>query len=455
MEGNFWERILALIRELPQTHLLTFVVGLTTLGLMIFLERRFHRIPAALVALIYGILVVSIFGLEAGGVEIVGEIPAGLAPPQLPAITLDDLRSLIPGALAITLVMFAEAVGPARSFAGKHRYEINEDQELIGLGAANMGAGLFQGFSIGASLSKSAASDAAGGRSQMSAIVAAIATALVALFLTPLFFNLPEAALGAIVIIAVSGMFRPQKFRHLYRLRRMDFWLAMIAFLGVLTFEEVLYGLLIAVIASLLALVVRISQPNLTVLGRIPGTFQLRNVNTHPETVQIQGYLTIRLDEELFFANAAGLRKAIRTELMADDRDIHAIVLDLESSNELDVPGAEMLIELQEELERLDIRLILTGLHAPVQQMLDRSGTTERIGAEYCFPTLTDAFLAIATDEVDHLTTDEMATVINRIDTLAEIIYTASERADEENKVKLKGVLKRLKEIRDHLDIRQ
>ena len=174
VEGNFWERTIELIRELPETDLLTLAVGLSCLLLMIFLERRFERIPAALVILIYGIAVVSVFNLDVEGVEIIGEIPAGLAPPQIPDLSLGDWAMLIPGALAITLVMFSEAVGPDRSFARKHRYEIDEDQELIGLGTANIGAGLFQGFPIGASLSKSAASDAAGGTTQMAGIIAAV-----------------------------------------------------------------------------------------------------------------------------------------------------------------------------------------------------------------------------------------------------------------------------------------
>jgi SulP family sulfate permease len=234
VHGNFWERVIELIRELPHTELLTLAVGLSSLLLMIFIERRFKRIPAALIVLIYGIAVVSVFNLDAHGVEIIGEIPAGLARPKLPAVGADELLLLLPGALALSLVIFSEAVGPDRSFAGKHHYEIDENQELVGLGAANIGAGLFQGFPIGASLSKTAGSDAAGGTTQLAGIIAAIATALVALFLTPLFFNLPEAALAAIVIVAVSGMFKPREFRRLYRLRRMDFWLAAITFLAVI-----------------------------------------------------------------------------------------------------------------------------------------------------------------------------------------------------------------------------
>ncbi|UCC50517.1 MAG: SulP family inorganic anion transporter [Anaerolineaceae bacterium] len=286
VDGNFWERVVELARELPETHLFTLAVGLSALILAIFLERRYKRIPAALIVMIYGIAVVSALNLGDLGVHVIGDIPSGLAPPKLPDLNLQAWLRLIPGALAITLVIFSEAVGPARSFASKHHYEIDENQDLIGIGLANLGAGLFQGFSIGASLSKSAASDAAGGKTQMAGITAAIFTALVALFFTPLFFNLPEAVLAAIVIVGISGMIKVKDFRRLYRLRRVEFWLALITFLGVLTFEEVIVGLLLGVILSLLALIGRTSQPKLSVLGRIPGTVLYRSRVNFPAAIR-------------------------------------------------------------------------------------------------------------------------------------------------------------------------
>ena len=334
VEGNFWQRVIELIGELPETHLVTLAVGLSSLVLMIIIERRFKRIPAALIVLIYGIAVVSIFGLAAQGVHIVGEIPSGLVPPKLPDISLEQLALLIPGALAITLVIFSEAIGPDRSFASKHHYDIDENQELIGIGAANFGAGLFQGLPIGASLSNSAASDAAGGKTQAAGIVAALATILVALFLTPLFFNLPEAALAAIVIVAVSGMFKLGEFRRLYQLRKGDFALALITFLCVLTFEEVLAGLLIGVLLSLLALIWRTSEPKLSVLGRIPGTVAYRSTTYHPQAIQDPGLLIMRPDEGVFFANAASLRNAIRRRIAASEIPVRTTIVDLEMTNE-------------------------------------------------------------------------------------------------------------------------
>jgi high affinity sulfate transporter 1 len=452
VHGNFWERAIELIRELPETDLLTLAVGLSCLLLMIFLERRFERIPAALVILIFSIGIVSVFSLADQGVEIIGKIPSGLAPPKIPNLSLEDWALLIPGALAITLVMFSEAVGPDRSFARKHKYEIDEDQELIGLGAANIGAGFFQGFPIGASLSKTAASDAAGGTTQMAGVIAAVATALVALFLTPLFFNLPEAALGAIVIVAVSGMVKPRAFRRLYNLRRGDFWLAVITFLAVLTFDEVLAGLLIGVLISLLALIIRTSDPQLSVLGRIPGTLAFRSTKYHPDAILTPDLLIVRPDEEVFFANAAMLHRNIR-ELATDGApDRQAVILDMEMTNDLDVPSVEMLGDLHEELKGRKIQLIIAGLHEPVREMMDRSGITKQIDADNVFPTVLEAILVYARAHVDDMTPDEVEAVMGRIDMLTQMISVASKQAGAEHQDKLNEAIDKLDDIRSGFD---
>ena len=455
VQGNFWERIIAIIRELPETDLITLAVGLSALLLMIFIEHRYKRIPAALVILIYGIGVVSVFGLAAQGVEIIGDIPGGLVPPKIPDISLQDWAALIPGALAISLVMFSEAVGPDRSFASKHKYEIDENQELIALGAANIGAGFFQGFPIGASLSKSAASDAAGGKTQMAGIVAALATAAVALFFTPLFFNLPEAALGAIVIVAVSGMFKPQEFRRLYRLRRQDFWLAAITFLGVLTFDEILVGLLVGVLLSLLALIGRASLAKITVLGRIPGTVVYRSMAVYPDAVQDPGLLIIRSDEGVFFANAASLRNAVRSQIAASDSPINTIIFNMEMTNELDVPSSEMLAKLYEELEEMEIQVKIAVLHQPVREMLEATGLLVEIGSDNIYPSVLEAVLAYAAEHLDEVNVDDFDTVVDRINALMGILASVSEDATEEQQAKLNTAINRLEGLRSHIETNQ
>ena len=394
-EGNFWERVREIIIHLPETHLPTLVTGVLCLILLIALEHYFHKIPAALVALVFGIAISVVFGLESRGVEIVGEIPAGLAPPQWPAVGLQSWLLLLPGALGLALVNFAEAIGPVRSFASAHKYEVDTNQELIGLGAANFGAGLFQGFPIGSSLSKSAANDRAGAHSQMSGIIAAAVTVVVALFFTQWFYALPEAALGAIVIVAVSGMVKVDKLKHLYHVRRADFALAVVALLAVLTFET-LEALLIAVIVSLFALVWRASQPRLAVLGRAPNSLQFRDIRRHPEAKTVPGLLIVRPENGLFFANAASIREAILTEMQSSAEPVRGVLLDLGATTDLDVPSADMIEKLHEDLSSRDVRFMLMRMIMPVRQMLELAGVMAKIRPE-------DVFVGPAEAALDYL----------------------------------------------------
>jgi high affinity sulfate transporter 1 len=379
--GNFWERLAHLLTHLDETHLLTMAVGLVSLLLLFSMERYFPKLPAALIVMLLGIFFSSLFALELKGVHVVGQIPAGLAPPKLPGLLPEQWLLLLPGAFGIALVNFAEAYGPARSFAGKHGYEIDANQELVGLGAANLGAGLFQGFSIGSSLSKSAANDRAGAKTPVALIVCALLTVIVALFFTPFFAPLPEAVLGAVVIVAIAGMVKVKAIQRLYRLNRTDFTLAIVAMLGVLTFEA-LEGLLIAVILSLLILVWRASQSKLSILGREPGRILFSDSRRHPENHMLPGLLILRPDEGLFFANADALRNDILGLVDTAHDPVKVVLLDLEMSNELDVPSVDMLAELKVELGKRNAELWFSRLHGPVRDALDQSGILQQIGLQ-------------------------------------------------------------------------
>ena len=392
--GNVWQRLYDLLTHLTEAHLLTLAVGVSTLVLMILLEHFFHKVPAALVAMVFGIVVSSVFGLYDLGVEVIGLVPAGLAAPALPNITIAQWLSLIPGGLAISLVAFAEAIGPARSFATKYRYSLNPDQELIGIGAANVGAGLFHGFPIGSSLSKSAANDAAGAKTQMSGIVAAGLTILVALFLTPLFTNLPEATLASIVVVAVFGMFKWREMLRLYSLRRVDFALALVTFLGVLTFDEALWALLLAVVLSLLALVWRTSQGRMSELGLAPDRLLFEEIGPDSEALPISGLLIFAPEQTLFFTNVDSVCTQIINRLGGTEEPIENVILDLELTNDLDVPSAAGLKQLGDDLEAAGVKLTLARVKPQVRDLLDRSGVTEAIGADHIYPRVLGGVLA-------------------------------------------------------------
>lgn len=429
--GNFWERLYDIFLHLSETHILTLAVGLTAIALLFFLEHRFHKLPAALIVMLLGILLSSLLALDQRGLHVVGEIPAGLAPPRLPGLSLDQWLLLLPAAFGIALVNFAEAYGPARNFAANANYEISDNQELVGMGAANVGAGLFQGFPIGSSLSKSAANDRAGAKTPMALIVCSMLTIVVALFFTPIFAPLPEAVLAAVVVVAITGMVKVKAIRRLYQLNRFDFALAIVALFGVLTFEA-LEGLLMAVILSLLALIWRASQAQMSVLGREPGRFIFSDTRRHPENRTIPGLLILRPDEGLFFANADALRSEIITQVETAEPPTRILLLDLEMSNQLDVPSMDMLLELKKEMDNRDIELWLARLHGPVSESLERSGVLQQIGPDKIYSRGLDGLMAYlsrtAPDELQEaeLVSDGLNLTLDVVDRL--ISFTTGEQ---------------------------
>jgi len=383
-----------IVPQLRETDLPTLAVGAAGIAGMIALERRLPRVPAALVVLLGSIAASVAFGLEARGVAVVGPLPAGLRGPTLPGVGLDAIPLLLLGALGIALVAFAEAIGPANEFAREHGGKIDPNRELIAIGAANTGAGLFTGFPIGSSLSKSAANDRAGARTPASLVTAAGATALVALFLTPLFAPLPEPALGAIVVVAVAGMMKVRKMRQLWQLRRVDFWLAMIALVGVLVVPT-LQALGIAVVVSLGMLVWRASQPRLTFLGRARGGLEPVDLGAAPESA-LPGLLIVRPDQMLFFANVASVRDAVIGAIAAVDPRPTVVLLDLVLTPEVDVPVVEAITDLHQRLAAEGIELWLAHLQPGTRDLLDRAGALATIGPDRIHARVIDGIVAFA-----------------------------------------------------------
>jgi len=384
----------AIIPQLRETDFLTLAVGLAGIAGMVVLERRLPRVPAALVVLLVSIAASVVFGLEARGVHVVGDLPAGLRGPTLPGVGLEAVPLLLAGAIGIALVAFAEAIGPANEFARAHGGKIDPNRELIAIGASNTGAGLFTGFPIGSSLSKSAANDLAGAKTPASLITAAAATAVVALFLTPLFEPLPEATLGAIVIVAVTGMMKVGKMRRLWDLRRIDFWLAMIALIGVLVVPT-LEALGIAVAVSLVVLVWRASEGRLTFLGRATGGMEPVDLRDEPGAA-VPGLVIVRPDEMLFFANVASVRESIIEAAAGMESRPSVVLLDLSLTPEVDVPVVEALEGLHQRLAADGIELWLAHLRPGTRTLLARAGTLREIGASAIFPRVVDGILAFA-----------------------------------------------------------
>ena len=381
-QGDFFEQAYQLITNLGEIKPYTLIVGASALVLIFLIKRFFPRLPSGLVAVVLGILAVSIFNLEQYGVSVVGDIPTGLPTPGLPQVSLTDLPYLIAGAIGIVFLAVGESLGGARSFAAKHRYEINPDQELIALGAANLSAGLFQGFTVDASLSSSATADEAGARTQLSSIVTAVLIIVTLVVLAPLFHNLPNAVLGAIVIASVIGLMNVAELKRFYASNRVDFALAMVAMFGVLT-TDVLTGLMIAVFLSLLIILYRASRPYIAVLGEVPGQMATYgDVARHPENVQVPGLLIVRLDAPLYFLNANVAHGQILDLIAASRPRPRAVLFDLGASADLDVASLDMLKNLVRELDEASVDVLLAQVRGRVRDRLRKAGVMAEIGGD-------------------------------------------------------------------------
>lgn len=391
---DFFRSIGEIIRELPQTSVITLVVGLASIAGMVLLQRFMPKLPAALAVLVVSLVASAWLDLSARGVAVVGPLPAGLAPPQLPGVGWDAVPALMAGAVGIALLAFAEATGPAQQLARKHGYEVDANRELVAIGSANMGAGLFQGFPIGASLSKSAANDRAGARTPMSLVVAAAATALVALFLTPLFEDLPEATLGAIVIVAVADMERIAPLVRLWRIRRSDCVLALIALAGVLV-VGILAGLALAVGISLAMIVWRAGEGRLQLIGG-----QSASTDGTPEELSAPGLLVARPLQMLFFVNAAEIRESVDAAASSTETHPDVVLLDLGLTPDLDVPAIDAITDLRGSLLDAGSTLWISTRVDVVHDRLERAGVTGSTG----MPIYRDvagavfAYLALHTD---------------------------------------------------------
>ena len=403
--GDFFEQLWDVITRLGDSQWQTVIVGLLSLAVVLVLRRVAPIVPAPLVAVALGILAVYALNLQHHGVKIVGHIDSGLPSFGLPSVPAKDYLKLTGSAVGIMLVGFAEGLGAAKTYAARNGYQVSPNRELIGLGTANLAAGLSSGMVVNGSLSKTAVNGSAGARTQMSGLVVAVLTILTLLFLTGLFEDLPEATLGAVVIAALIELVDISALRALYRAytkrlgqiygpaARADFIAAVAAMLGVLIFDT-LPGLFIGIAVSLLLLLYRVSRPHVAVLGQVPGTSQWADVAQHPEDETIPGVAILRAESGLFFANADHVQVTINEAATAEG--IHAVVLDGETIPFVDVTAARMLDELTADLHRRGVRLVIARDVGQVRDVLAQSGGAAA-APEY-FPSVRAAVDAVRAD---------------------------------------------------------
>ena len=390
--GNVFEKLFTIIKELPQANWVTFFVGVLALAALFLLPYWNKKIPAGLVVLFVSIAASMALSLNANfGVAVAGKLPQGLPAVAVPQVSPMVFFSMLLPALGVFLVAYSEALGVAREFAEKHNYEVTPDQELIAHGLANLASGLFGGMIAAGSMSQSAVKVSAGARTQIANLVTWVVTLVTLLFLTPLFASLPEAVLAALIIHALWHILAARKLEKIRLVSRTEFSLAVVTLLGVLVFD-VLYGMIIGLLASLLLVVYKSSRPHLASLGRVPGLSSVyTDLQRHPENTPVPGILITRLDSPIYYANALTVRDGIAALVEAAHPPPRAIVWAASGQDKLDITSVDMLKGLVLKLQKQGIEIYVAEVHAPVREFSRRTGLMQLVGQDHEFPTVDSA----------------------------------------------------------------
>jgi len=377
---NFFERAWLFAGQLGEMQFVVLAIGIAALALLVIGDRLFPSKPVALGVVALAIIAASLLGLPAMGVPVTGEIPAGMPELAGPALRLRDVEGILPLAGGCLLLAYVEGVSAARTFAAKHNYPLDPRQELLGIAAANLAAGMGQGYPVAGGLSQSAVNDKAGARTPMALVFASITLALCLIFLTGLLENLPKAVLAAIVLTAIYGLLDFPALIRMWRTSRLDFYAAAIA-LGAVLLLGILHGILLAAIASILLLLARVSSPHVAFLGRIPGTHEFSDMSRHPENEPLAGALAFRPEASLIYVNVDSVLEAVLQRLREPAPDgIRLVVCDLSSSPYVDLAGASMLRELHAELANAGVKFRVVGARASVRDLLRAVGLDQAIG---------------------------------------------------------------------------
>ncbi|MFJ3921787.1 SulP family inorganic anion transporter [Streptomyces sp. NPDC090022] len=391
--SGFFPQLLSFLRQLPGVHGPTAALSAGCLLLLFTLPLLWRALPGPLIVLVLSTAVVAVLALDEGpGIDVIGAVPTGLPgfDPPRPA----DLAHLVLPALGVLLVGYTDVVLTARAFArADDPYPLDANRELLALGAANLGAGVLQGFPVSSSASRTALADSAGARTQAYSLVGAGCVAAVLLFLGPLLALTPTAALGAIVVYAAVRLVEAGEFRRLADFRRRELLLALGCTAGVLALG-ILYGVLVAVALSVLELLARVARPHDAVLGTVAGLAGMHDVDDYPEARTIPGLLVYRYDSPLFFANAEDFRRRALAAVDAQDEPVHWFVLNTEANVEVDITALDAVEALRSELVRRGLVFALARVKQDLREPLDAYGLTAAVGPGHIYPTLPTAVAA-------------------------------------------------------------
>ena len=379
-----------------RTNLAALAVGGSALVLILLLKRQ-PRIPGMLIAVVAATVVVAVFDLAArAGLSVLGPLPQGLPAPRLPLVPFDGLLTIIGGGVAVALVAFADTSVLSRTYAARLRTPVDPNQEMVGLGVANLAAGLFQGFPISSSSSRTPVAEAAGARTQLTGVVGAVAIALLLVLAPALLEDLPNTALAAIVIASAIGLFEIPDLRRIYRIQRWEFWLSVVCFAGVAVFGAV-PGIALAIVIAVIEFLWDGWRPHSAVLGRVDHVQGYHDVTRHPEAHLIPGLVLFRWDAPLFFANAELFHERVLDAVASSPTPVRWLVITAEPVTSVDVTAADALSELDEVLHGAGIEMCFAEMKGPVKDKLKRFGLFDRFGEKTFFATIEEAVGAYRT----------------------------------------------------------
>lgn len=366
---NFLGRIVTLIQQLPETNLAVLIFGIAAIVIILFGEKIVPGKPIAIVIVVISILLISLTSLGEQEFITVGFIPSGLPEFHIPSLRVRDIDGVLPLALACFLLSYIESVSAARTLAQKNGYFIDPRQELLALGVANAAVALGQGYPVAGGLSQSAINDSAGARTPLSLVFASVSIAVCLVFLTGFLQNLPTVVLAAIVLVAIKGLFEIKEMKHLYKINKQEFYVAMIALIGVVIWG-ILTGVLLAAIFTLLLLLKATSKPNVAFLGRIPNTKRYSDLERHPDNENIPGVLIVRIESAILYFNSENIKENIWAKINYETQPLQTVILDLSSSPHVDISGVRFLKQMFNDLKAKNISFKIAEARSEVRDIL-------------------------------------------------------------------------------------
>ena len=385
------EILMQAFEKLGEVNWLTFAIGIGGIVLIKGVRKINKAIPGPLLVVVAGILFVWGFGLVDQGVKIVGEVPKGLPSIGLPDFRLETLQNLLPIALAISLVSFMESIAVSKSIQARHRdYEVVPNQELIALGLANIGGSFFNAYPTTGGFSRTAVNDQAGAKTGLASLISAALIVLTLLFLTPLFYYLPNAVLASVIMVAVFGLIDYKEAIHLWHANKSDFWMLIVTFVATLSLG-IEQGIGIGVVLSLAMVIFRTTKPHVARLGKVPGTHFYRNVERFDQVEQRKDLLIMRFDAQLYFANVNFFKETLNNWIAEKGEELRYVIIDGESINQMDSSATHAISEILDQYAEKKISIIFTGVKGPVRDALHKAHLIDKIGKNHFFMSIQEA----------------------------------------------------------------